>query len=178
MDAGKQPPKKLTFKTWDFPKVHSHKHLFDDIEAKGVTLNYNTKLNESMHGSFKESYQRRTNFKDFEKQVNVQLLLQFVKLADVVFTQILRIDQWYNAMSFICQQIDAQQEQLATSAEEKETDKIDDSNQPERETETANSQPDYVSAASVHGGRGKGGGRLSITEVEAKAADNPDFSKF
>ncbi|PBK68548.1 hypothetical protein ARMSODRAFT_887703, partial [Armillaria solidipes] len=135
--------KKLSFKTWDFPKVHSHKHLFDDIEAKGVTLNYNTKPNESMHGSFKESYQRRTNFKDFEKQI-------------------LQIDQWYNAMSFIRQQIDAQQERLATSAEEKEPDENDDSNQPERETETVNSQPDYVSVASV----------------EAKAADNPDFSKF
>ncbi|KAK0187157.1 hypothetical protein F5146DRAFT_1004106 [Armillaria mellea] len=152
LDAGKQPPKKLTFKTWDFPKVHLHKHLFDDIEAKGVMLNYNTKPNESMHGAFKESYQQRTNFKDFEKQI-------------------LQIDQWYNAMSFICQQIDVQEEQLANSAEEKDSDEIDDSNQPERETETANSQPDYVSAAS-------GGGRLTITEVEAKAADNPDFSRF
>ncbi|PBK63200.1 hypothetical protein ARMSODRAFT_1024229 [Armillaria solidipes] len=178
LDAGKQPPKKLSFKTWDFPKVHSHKHLFDDIEAKGVTLNYNTKPNESMHGSFKESYQRHTNFKDFEKQVNVQPLLQFVKLADVAFTQILQINQWYNAMSFIRQQIDAQQERLATSAEEKEPDENDDSNQPERETETVNSQPDYVSVTSVHGNRGKGGGRLTITEVEAKAADNRDFSKF
>ncbi|KAK0186924.1 hypothetical protein F5146DRAFT_1003917 [Armillaria mellea] len=159
LDAGKQPPKKLIFKTWDFPKVHLHKHLFDDIEAKGVMLNYNTKLNESMHGAFKESYQWHTNFEDFEKQI-------------------LQIDQWYNAMSFIHQQIDAQEEWLANSAEEKDSDEINDSNQPEREMETANSQPDYVSAASVHGNQGKGGGRPTITEVEVKAVDNPDFSRF
>ncbi|KAK0504193.1 hypothetical protein EDD18DRAFT_1345071 [Armillaria luteobubalina] len=153
--AGKKPPKNLTFKVWDFPKVHTHKHLFDDIEAKGVTLNYNTKPNESMHGTFKESYQRCTNFKDYDKQI-------------------LQIDQWFNAMSFIRQQIDVQEERLATSAEEKDPDEIDNSRQPE----TADSQPDYVSAASVHGNRGKGGGRLTFPEVEAKAADNPDFSKF
>ncbi|KAK0186796.1 hypothetical protein F5146DRAFT_1143188 [Armillaria mellea] len=44
-------------KVWNFPKLHSPKHLFNDIEAKGITLNYNTKPNESMHRSFKESYQ-------------------------------------------------------------------------------------------------------------------------
>ncbi|PBK79400.1 hypothetical protein ARMGADRAFT_950927, partial [Armillaria gallica] len=57
-------------KNWDFPKIHLLKHLFDDIEAKGVTLNYNTKPNERMHGSPKESYQQHTNFKDIAKQVN------------------------------------------------------------------------------------------------------------
>ncbi|KAK0474683.1 hypothetical protein EDD18DRAFT_1116421 [Armillaria luteobubalina] len=153
--AGKKPPKNLMFKVWDFPKVHTYKHLFNDIEAKGVTLNYNTKPNESMHGTFKESYQRHTNFKDYDKQI-------------------LQIDQWFNAMSFIHQQIDVQEEWLATSAEEKDPDEIDNS----RQAETADSQPDYVSAASVHSNRGKGGGRLTFPEVEVKAADNPDFSKF
>ncbi|PBK85255.1 hypothetical protein ARMGADRAFT_942251, partial [Armillaria gallica] len=56
LEADKASLKKLP-KNWDFPKIHLLKHLFDDIEAKGVTFNYNTKPNESMHGSFKELYQ-------------------------------------------------------------------------------------------------------------------------
>ena len=34
-------------KNWDFPKMHLQLHLFDDIIAKGITRNYNTKTNES-----------------------------------------------------------------------------------------------------------------------------------
>ncbi|KAK0496569.1 hypothetical protein EDD18DRAFT_1105675 [Armillaria luteobubalina] len=60
--------KEKKLKRWNFPKAHSHQHLFDDIEAKGITLNYNTKPNESMHGSFKESYQHCTNFKNVDEQ--------------------------------------------------------------------------------------------------------------
>ena len=56
-------------KNWNFPKMHTHQHLFDDIEMKGVTLNYNTKPNEKLHGPLKESYRRRTNFKDVANQV-------------------------------------------------------------------------------------------------------------
>ncbi|KAK0484990.1 hypothetical protein IW261DRAFT_1330175 [Armillaria novae-zelandiae] len=78
--------KEKKLKCWNFPKAHSHQHLFDDIEAKGVTLNYNTKPNESMHGSFKESYQHRTNFKNVDEQI-------------------LRVDDWYNAMTYIRQQV-------------------------------------------------------------------------
>ncbi|KAK0219165.1 hypothetical protein IW262DRAFT_1462797 [Armillaria fumosa] len=44
-------------KSWNFPKIHSHKHMVDDILAKGVTLNYNTKPNEKMHGPLKDAYQ-------------------------------------------------------------------------------------------------------------------------
>ncbi|KAK0459445.1 hypothetical protein IW261DRAFT_1429700 [Armillaria novae-zelandiae] len=44
-------------KQWNFPKVHSHKHMVDDILKKGVTLNYNTKPNENMHGPLKDTYQ-------------------------------------------------------------------------------------------------------------------------
>ncbi len=69
LEADKAPPKKPP-KNWDFPKIHLLKHLFNDIEAKGVTLNYNTKPNESMHGLFKESYQQCTSFKDIAQQVN------------------------------------------------------------------------------------------------------------
>ncbi|KAK0478073.1 hypothetical protein EDD18DRAFT_1443623 [Armillaria luteobubalina] len=73
--------------------------------AKGVTLNYNTKPNESMHGTFKESYQRCTNFKDYDKQ----------------------------------------EERLATSAEEKDPDEIDNSRQPE----TADKELPLINGAEV-----------------------------
>ena len=44
-------------------------HIFDNIEAKGATRNYNTKPNEKMHGSLKDSYSMRTNFRDVAPQV-------------------------------------------------------------------------------------------------------------
>ncbi|KAG2112054.1 uncharacterized protein F5147DRAFT_744680 [Suillus discolor] len=57
--------------------IHSYKHLsvhlFDDIEAKGVTQNYNTKPNETMHGPLKDAYQDRTNFKNFTEQVSITI---------------------------------------------------------------------------------------------------------
>lgn len=54
---------------WNFPKMHSHMHLFDDIEAKGVTRNYNTKPNENLHGPLKTLYKLQTNFKNVGQQV-------------------------------------------------------------------------------------------------------------
>ena len=56
-------------KNWNFPKNHLSMHVFDNIEAKGVTRNFNTKPNEKMHGPLKESYQLQTNFKDIADQV-------------------------------------------------------------------------------------------------------------
>ncbi|KAI0310246.1 hypothetical protein OF83DRAFT_1070829, partial [Amylostereum chailletii] len=56
-------------KNWNFPKVHLHQHAFDDIRAKGVTKNYNTKPNKKMHGPLKKAYLRRTNFKDVAPQI-------------------------------------------------------------------------------------------------------------
>ena len=55
---------------WNFPKMHSHIHLFDDILAKGVTRNMNTKPNEKMHGPLKQLYQLQTNFKETDEQVS------------------------------------------------------------------------------------------------------------
>ncbi|PBK62835.1 hypothetical protein ARMSODRAFT_990404 [Armillaria solidipes] len=73
--------------TWDIPKMHTQKHLFSDIQAKGVTKNYNTKINESMHGPLKKAYQTQTNFKN-------------------VAEQILRTDHRYNVAMQIQQGID------------------------------------------------------------------------
>ena len=41
-------------KSWNFPKNHTHAHMFSDILAKGVTRGYNTKVNEGMHGPLKD----------------------------------------------------------------------------------------------------------------------------
>lgn len=54
---------------WDFIKLHLSNRLFDDIEAKGVTHNYNTKPNEKMHGPVKKAYRDHMNFKDIASQV-------------------------------------------------------------------------------------------------------------
>lgn len=54
---------------WNFPKAHSYVHAFDDIKAKGASLNMDTKPNEHMHGPIKKIYMLMTNFKDFAMQV-------------------------------------------------------------------------------------------------------------
>ncbi|KAG1864594.1 hypothetical protein C8R48DRAFT_747876 [Suillus tomentosus] len=56
-------------KSWDFPKYHLGVHLFDDIKAKGVTRNFNTKPNEKVHRPLKKYYQLRTNFKQVADQI-------------------------------------------------------------------------------------------------------------
>ncbi|KAF9457225.1 hypothetical protein BDZ94DRAFT_1342125 [Collybia nuda] len=56
-------------KKWNFPKNHTHIHAPDDIMAKGVTQNFNTKYNEKCHGPFKVSYELRTNYKNVESQI-------------------------------------------------------------------------------------------------------------
>ncbi|KAF9523577.1 hypothetical protein CPB83DRAFT_951188, partial [Crepidotus variabilis] len=55
-------------KNWDFPKCHSHQHIFRDIISKGVTRNYNTKPNEHLNGKWKKLY-RTTNFKNVAPQI-------------------------------------------------------------------------------------------------------------
>ncbi|KAG1838007.1 hypothetical protein F4604DRAFT_1885610 [Suillus subluteus] len=56
-------------KNWNFPKLHMTTHIFDDIEAKGATRNYNTKLYEQMHGPLKDWYLNQTNFKNVAEQI-------------------------------------------------------------------------------------------------------------
>ncbi|KAK0483354.1 hypothetical protein IW261DRAFT_1549818 [Armillaria novae-zelandiae] len=75
--------------SWKIPKVHTQQHFFNDIIAKGATKNYNTKVNESMHGPLKKAYQIQTNFKD-------------------VAEQILMTDHRYNIIMQIHQQIERQ----------------------------------------------------------------------
>ncbi|KAG2047846.1 hypothetical protein BDR06DRAFT_976428 [Suillus hirtellus] len=56
-------------KNWNFPKLHMSVHIFDNIEVKGATHNYNTKPNEKMHGLLKDSYLMCTNFRDVAPQI-------------------------------------------------------------------------------------------------------------
>ncbi|KAG1735756.1 hypothetical protein EDB19DRAFT_1896182 [Suillus lakei] len=58
-----------TFKNWNFPKKHLISHIFDDILAKGVTCNYNTKPNKKMHSALQKIYLQRTNFKNVASQI-------------------------------------------------------------------------------------------------------------
>ena len=67
-------------KSWLFPKAHTHKHMFDDIQRKGVTRNHNTKPNEKCHGAFKNSYKFRTNFKNVAPQVFALDIVDAVRL--------------------------------------------------------------------------------------------------
>jgi len=55
---------------WNFPKMHLVRHLFDDINAKGVTQNFTTKTFEEMHGPLGKSYTSVTNCKNVASQVS------------------------------------------------------------------------------------------------------------
>jgi len=68
LEASKNP--ETPAKSWDFPKIHSMLHLFDDIIAKGATRNYNSKTNKSLHGPTRWDYLLGTNFRDVDEQVS------------------------------------------------------------------------------------------------------------
>ncbi|KAJ7919809.1 hypothetical protein B0H13DRAFT_1988027 [Mycena leptocephala] len=51
-------------KSFDVPKMHGQLHIFDDIRNKGITKNFGTKIDESMHGFARAAYLRQTNFKN------------------------------------------------------------------------------------------------------------------
>jgi hypothetical protein len=58
-------------KNWDaIIKLHLLCHIFDEVESKGASRNYNTKPNEKVHGPLKKHYLRRTNFKDVAPQAS------------------------------------------------------------------------------------------------------------
>ncbi|KAJ6572855.1 hypothetical protein DFH09DRAFT_916508 [Mycena vulgaris] len=59
----------LEDKNWNFPKMHLHQHVFDDIERKGVSKNFGTKIDEAMHGPARAAYLRQTNFKNVAPQI-------------------------------------------------------------------------------------------------------------
>ncbi|KAJ7059195.1 hypothetical protein C8F01DRAFT_1370778 [Mycena amicta] len=56
-------------KNWNFPKIHLQLHAFDDILRKGITKNFGTKIDESMHGPARAAYLTLTNKKDVAPQI-------------------------------------------------------------------------------------------------------------
>ncbi|KAG2148370.1 hypothetical protein BD769DRAFT_1624790 [Suillus cothurnatus] len=98
-------------KNWNFPKLHMTTHIFDDIEAKGATCNYNTKPNEQMHGPLKDWYLNWTNFKN-------------------VAEQILRIDHWLLVADDIGRRISDFDEysQQKSDSDGEDDDALDDEN--------------------------------------------------
>ncbi|KAJ6468344.1 hypothetical protein C8R45DRAFT_1055287 [Mycena sanguinolenta] len=76
-------------KNWEFPKAHLHAHAFDDIVRKGVSKNFGTKIDESMHGSVWAAYLRQTNFKNVQPQQKPIsfMTLEAAKANDAAFTR-------------------------------------------------------------------------------------------
>ena len=60
-------------KNWEFIKLHLPDHLFDDIEGKGSTRNFNTKPDKKLHSPLKNYYKDCTNFKNVAGQVRLTL---------------------------------------------------------------------------------------------------------
>ncbi|KAK0477748.1 hypothetical protein EDD18DRAFT_1114543 [Armillaria luteobubalina] len=90
-----------------------------------------------------------------------------------------RVDQWYSATSFIQQQINLHNQQLAdNSAHAAAADTEEHDALLADEEEVAMAPLDYALVASVYGHHGKGGGKLSIAEVEEKVAENYDYHGF
>ncbi|KAI9442019.1 hypothetical protein BJY52DRAFT_1229255 [Lactarius psammicola] len=74
---------------WNYPKMHVLVHSFDDIKVKGASRNYNTKLNEKLHGPIRKLY-NRTNFKNVVSQILNQEHLGFI--AALIRNQINELD--------------------------------------------------------------------------------------
>ncbi|PPQ74374.1 hypothetical protein CVT24_000863 [Panaeolus cyanescens] len=85
-DGVLQKYKTVSTKKWDFPKIHTHKHLVRDIQLKGVTRNYNTKVSEKANGHYKKFYQNHTNFKEVDAQACLRV---------VIFAPLILIDSRY-----------------------------------------------------------------------------------
>jgi len=94
----------VTNKDWNFPKKHSNSHLFDDIQAKGVTRNYNAKPNEKMHGPLKAIYLQRTNFRDVATQVCCIVTVFVILMTNE--SQILRYDHWLLTLNSMRNELD------------------------------------------------------------------------
>ncbi|KAF9500138.1 hypothetical protein BDN71DRAFT_1577754 [Pleurotus eryngii] len=77
-------------KNWNFPKNHLYVHLFDDIIAKGVTRNYNTKPSKQMHCGIWKTY-FTTNFKNITPQILGKI--HFMLVAEYIWQDIKEYDE-------------------------------------------------------------------------------------
>ncbi|KAF9218729.1 hypothetical protein BS17DRAFT_719742, partial [Gyrodon lividus] len=53
---------------WNFQKVYSPKHAFQDIHEKGASRNFSTQQNEGQHHTLIHAYQLQTNNKNVADQ--------------------------------------------------------------------------------------------------------------
>jgi hypothetical protein len=60
--------------------MHLIKHLFDDIQAKGVMQNFTSKTFEKMHGPLGDALENITNFKDIGTQVSNNYTLRLHRI--------------------------------------------------------------------------------------------------
>lgn len=105
-------------KSWDFPKIHFQSHLFEDIIAKGVTRNYNTKISESLHGPIRQDYLSGTNFRDVDKQVSI---LKCKKRLILTLNQLLNRDHLKYTTTFYRKKIDYMDETSISSGGDETT---------------------------------------------------------
>jgi hypothetical protein len=83
--------------------LHLPDHLFDDVEGKGTTQNFNTKPNEKLHGPLKNYYRDCTNFKDVAGQVLLALSAStFLPLISSWNAQILKVDHNFSVTRQMC----------------------------------------------------------------------------
>ena len=59
--------------------MHLCGHVFKDILEKGVTRNYNTKVNENLHGPIKDIYEHIGNGKNVDEKVQYFTLPHVVR---------------------------------------------------------------------------------------------------
>ncbi|KAF9455950.1 hypothetical protein BDZ94DRAFT_1353726 [Collybia nuda] len=102
-------------KKWNFPKNHTHIHAPDDIMAKGVTRNFNTKYNEKCHGPFKVSYELRTNYK------NILKIDHMCYVAGMIRDQLNELDEFHKYSSSNLEAFDDTQINIHLGAQQTST---------------------------------------------------------
>jgi hypothetical protein len=161
-------------KNWNFPKAHLPKHVFDDVVRKGVTRNFGTKIDESMHGPARAAYLRLTNFKDVAPQVPRKLFLGGNRFEHL---QILRYVHRSTVARYIRNDLDdldgleRDAKAAATKLAAMEDGLI------EATVEAAESAPEDCEPIgnTVMGGKGE---VLSFAALEAREANDPAFHHF
>jgi hypothetical protein len=88
--------------------LHLPNHLFDDVEGKGTTWNFNTKPNKKLHGPLKNYYRDHTNFKDVAGQVLLaHSASMFLPLISLWNAQILKVDHNFSVTCQMCDDMSA-----------------------------------------------------------------------
>ncbi|KAG1838317.1 hypothetical protein F4604DRAFT_1997182 [Suillus subluteus] len=147
-------------KDWNFPKLHMLTHLFDDIEAKGASRNYNTKPNEQMHGPLKDWYQDRTNFKDFAEQI-------------------LRIDHWFHVADDIRRRLlDLDDHLMFTSQGQANDDNDEDEDKDENAQRPASDFLPGLNDGSLHVKLGSSQAPQTFALIEDTHRNDDAFTNF